>query len=40
MIADMSLTQLVAVLTPAEDVFSSFAEAKAYLDERRAKRGE
>ena len=40
MIADMSLTQLVAIFTPAEDVFHSFAEAKAYLDERRAKRGE
>lgn len=40
MIADMPLTQLVAIFTPAEDVFHSFAEAKAYLNERRAKREE
>lgn len=40
MIADMPLTQLVAVFMPAEDVFSSFAEAKAFLEARKAREAE
>ena len=35
MISEMPLTQLIAVFTPAENVFGSFAEAAAFNRERR-----